>query len=92
MLIVVACGVVLNSAGVAVTFMLNSDRVDEIQAERLRNTRTACLERSAQNRQIVAFLKAVDARQESIDRAAEFFPTPDERECDEQARKRVNHD
>lgn len=70
-------------------FVLNSDRVDDINRERMRNTVSACLDRSAQNQRIADYLKALGARPESIEQARKFFPVSTGRECEAQARKRV---
>lgn len=41
-LVLVACGVVMNTAGVVVSFFLNSDRVDQINQERAQNVKRNC--------------------------------------------------
>lgn len=55
-LVLVALGVIINTTGNAVLFLLNADRVDQINEERARNTYSACLETNARHDRTLAEL------------------------------------
>ena len=90
-IVILAVAVALSIAANVTAMISNQNRIDDIQAERLRNTITACRERSNQNEQIIAYLEALDARPASIVRAREFFPVLTDEQCVAQARERVEH-
>ncbi len=48
-LVCLALGVALNTAGIVTTLFLNGDRVDQINAERVRNIVRSCEETNARN-------------------------------------------
>jgi hypothetical protein len=68
-LVCLAFGVILNTAGVVTTFVLNGDRVDQINRERTRNIVRACEETNARNAAALAELDALLA-----DRSADATP------------------
>jgi hypothetical protein len=48
-LVCVACGVCMNTAGVVTTFILNANRVDQINQERAANIVRSCMDVNARN-------------------------------------------
>lgn len=88
-IVLLALAVALSIAMNVAAFQANSDRVEQINHERLRNTIVACQEKSASNKAILAYLEALGARQATLERAREFFPVLTDGECVAQASRRV---
>jgi hypothetical protein len=58
-LVLVACGVCMNTAGVVTTFVLNSDRVDQINQERFTNVERNCLDVNARHDRAVRTVEGI---------------------------------
>lgn len=71
-------------------FILNGDRVDQINHERQRNTAAGCKLSSQQNQAIIGFLETGGARASTIALARKSFPVLSNDECEETARARVD--
>lgn len=94
-LVAVAVGTVINTAGMVGLFIYgssrNADRVDQINAERTRNTVVVCERESGQNGAIMAFLRQRHARGEVLKDAEKFFPVRKPGECAQVARRQVSN-
>lgn len=87
-----AVGVILGSVAIFLSvwlFVLNGERVDQINQERVRNTVTSCVRDSNANLQIIEFLRDAGAQAETIDRAERFFPVLTQDECERRARETI---
>ena len=58
-LVCLACGVVMNTAGVVTTFFLNADRVDQINRERLQNVTRNCEDVNARHDRAVRTVEQI---------------------------------
>jgi hypothetical protein len=90
-LVLIAFGVMLNTVGVVVSFVLNADRVDQINDERLRNTQSSCERESGQNAAIMSFLRQRHASGDTLKDAEKFFPVRKPGECVRVARRQVSN-
>jgi hypothetical protein len=88
-LLLVACGVMMNTAGNVVPFVLNADRIDQINEERTRNTEASCERESGQNAAIMSFLRQRHASGDALRDAEKFFPVRKPGECARIARHQV---
>lgn len=70
-------------------FKANGDRVDQINAERARNTAASCRTASEQNGAILAYLKSLGGTPAQIEAAAVFFPVRSPDECAARADQQV---
>jgi hypothetical protein len=88
--LVILCVLVAGLCGSqTAAFIANKNRVDDINAERTRNTVAACVRLSEQNQAILDYLKSLGGTPKDIDAADDFFPVLTVAECELRAAEQV---
>ena len=93
MLIVALCaGAIAQSAATLLLWRSNDARVEQINEERVRNTRNACIRDSSQNRAIVDFIRQAGASKKAVKRAEKLFPVYSASKCAARAAGQIDSD
>lgn len=85
-----AVAVAVSVAMSTLAFVASARRVDQINAERVRNTIAGCVQTSRQNQAILDFLIDLGAREQTVTAARRYFPTPTPDACRRQASARID--